>query len=376
MKTLGPTSARILILADYPSPAERASQLPLSDWAGDKFFSILSSIGILKSTVFIASYLNIAPPKEELKNIISNRKTCPGADWRWINGAWCHPSVGEAHTRLLALLEQVQPTIVLALGSASLWALTGQTNTLKWRGSRLSRPEWPFTILPTFAPRILQTAPEHAHILRADLTRLRSIYEGSQVPRNYSFTIAPTIETATAWLIEFEEKANETPYTLSADLETRNHHIACIGLADNADSAICIPFLHISDSSPFYWPVEHEAIILWHLHRLFRHPSITWLGQNFLYDCQYFHRFWLALPKIARDTMIGHHAIHSNTRKGLDFLSSLYAHDHIYWKDDIKEWDPKLGERQYWNYNCKDACVTWEIWNEILSSAKEKGMVC
>jgi hypothetical protein len=74
--------------------------------------------------------------------------------------------------------------------------------------------------------------------------------------------------------------------------------------------------------------------------------------------------------------MIGHHSIHSNTRKGLDFLSSLYAHDHIYWKDDIKEWDPALGEKQYWNYNCKDACVTWEIWNEIQSSAREKGLVC
>ena len=47
--------------------------------------------------------------------------------------------------------------------------------------------------------------------------------------------------------------------------------------------------------------------------------------------------------------------------KGLDFLSSMYAAYHVYWKDESKNWDPKLGERQLWIYNCKDCCITFEI---------------
>jgi DNA polymerase-1 len=69
--------------------------------------------------------------------------------------------------------------------------------------------------------------------------------------------------------------------------------------------------------------------------------------------------------------MIGHHAIYTNMRKGLDFLSSMYAHDHVYWKDEIKEWNPAIGERQYWTYNCKDACITWEITPEIQAAQAE-----
>ena len=65
--------------------------------------------------------------------------------------------------------------------------------------------------------------------------------------------------------------------------------------------------------------------------------------------------------------MIGHHSIFANMRKGLDFLSAMYAQDHTYWKDEIKDWNPKLGERQFWEYNCKDACITWEIWPKIVS---------
>jgi DNA polymerase-1 len=73
--------------------------------------------------------------------------------------------------------------------------------------------------------------------------------------------------------------------------------------------------------------------------------------------------------------MIGHHAIFSNMRKGLDFLSAMYAQDHVYWKDEIKEWDPTIGEKQYWTYNCKDACITFEIDEEIYNSAEHKGVL-
>ena len=70
--------------------------------------------------------------------------------------------------------------------------------------------------------------------------------------------------------------------------------------------------------------------------------------------------------------MIGAHALHSNIRKGLDFLSSMYAQDHIYWKDEIKEWDPAIGEQQFWTYNCKDACITFEIWPKILEMTNDR----
>ena len=59
--------------------------------------------------------------------------------------------------------------------------------------------------------------------------------------------------------------------------------------------------------------------------------------------------------------MLAQHSMFSNMPKGLDVLSSLHVKHHVYWKDESKNWDPKLGERQLWIYNCKDCCVTYEI---------------
>jgi DNA polymerase I-like protein with 3'-5' exonuclease and polymerase domains len=59
--------------------------------------------------------------------------------------------------------------------------------------------------------------------------------------------------------------------------------------------------------------------------------------------------------------MIAHHTMFSNQPKGLDYLSSIYCEQHIYWKQESKNWDPKLGEEQLWIYNCRDAVKTYEI---------------
>ena len=371
MKTLGPSNARILILSDYPSKTEFSTKIPLSDWSGERFFSLWSSVGLMKNTTLVASFLDEAPKDEEFKNVVSTRKTCPGPGWEWISNAWASPAAVAAYDRLDGLLKRVQPSLVVTLGAAALWALTGHTNPLTWRGSRLALPQNPFTIVPTLAPRILLSSPENAILIKSDLTRVKNIFEGTQTPRQYDFCIYPDFNTAIRWLDDLLKQAQKFPLLLSGDLETRNHNIACFGIADSPIRAICIPFLQSGKENPFPYTPTEEAFILDYIHRLFRHKNITWVGQNFLYDCQYFDRFWLASPINCRDTMIGHHAIHSNTRKGLDFLSSIYAHDHIYWKEDIDDWAPDIGERQYWEYNCKDACITWEIWNEIHSLAQK-----
>jgi DNA polymerase-1 len=45
----------------------------------------------------------------------------------------------------------------------------------------------------------------------------------------------------------------------------------------------------------------------------------------------------------------------------------------VYWKDEIKDWDEKWGELQYWAYNCKDACITYEIDSVLTELAVERG---
>jgi DNA polymerase I-like protein with 3'-5' exonuclease and polymerase domains len=114
-----------------------------------------------------------------------------------------------------------------------------------------------------------------------------------------------------------------------------------------------------------YWSEAEETEIVWLLYRILTHPNVEVIGQNFLYDRQYLARRWGFRARLGHDTMVKHHLCFPGVPKGLDFLSSLYCKFHVYWKDESKDWDPKLGEEQLWIYNCKDACVTFEA-NEKL----------
>ena len=377
MQTLGPSDAPIAIVVDYPSAGDFSAQKPLSDYAGSLFFDILSKRGILKSSCFIISLLDKPLPSDDPEEHVSKRKTCPSPQWRSVGGRWVSPDLDKGLKRVTEALERVKPRVVLTLGELALFALSGLEGISKWRGSRLGLPRWPFTLLPTINPRGLVRDPSQAHILQIDLSRAKALFEGTQIPRNYNFKIAPTFEEAQDQLLSLHAAAEESPegFPLSIDYETRLGHIACLGIAWSAENAICIPFLLVHADSPFYWSENEEAHIIFLIQKLLRHPNVICIGQNISYDCQYMHRHWGFLPHAVRDTMIAHHSIFSNMRKGLDFLSSMYAQDHIYWKGEIKDWDPSLGERQFWEYNCKDACITFEIWPEIWESVESKNLV-
>lgn len=373
MLTSGPTTARVVIVTDFPSSLDINKRSPLSDYAGSLFFEVAAKAGFNRSNVFILSLWDtlVDDPSEEVKKLISDRKTCPGANWEKHGDNWIHPSLLDARDQAQAILKKVNPTIVITLGEISMWALTGNTKHGAWRGSRLSPPDAPWQVVPTLHPRTMIVDPAQKHIFLIDLKRSKAIFEGKQQPRAYKFTIAPTCKQVlyTLELLRGEadrrHKAEERPLRLSGDTETRAGHITCMGIAWSPTEAICIPLITTDDEKPFFFTEEEEALIIHAIAKLFLHPHIEWVGQNFLYDCQYFYRHWGVVPRQVKDTMIGHHACFANMRKGLGFLSAMYAQDHVYWKDEIDGWDPLLGERQYWEYNCKDCCITLECWEEI-----------
>lgn len=369
----GPLPAEIMIIQDAPSWDDLQKNEAFANYNIQKaLISGVKALGTIKNACFL-TYLfpRRLGEDEEVKKFLAERKTCPGPGWLWDNGFWVAPEILEHRAKLKETIARVQPRLIIATGPLTLWALCGVKELSKWRGSRLQPADSPCPILPTLPLDSPVRQPETLSIILMDFKRAGKIYLGQQTPRDYKFKIKPVYGEVIDALTQLERLAAEKQILLSGDLETRLGHIACFGIAWSETEALCIPFLHVGQENPFYWTEEEELYIILKLQFLFRHSNILWTGQNYLYDCQYFHRHWGFLPINVFDTMIGHHAIYSNMRKGLDFLSSVYAHDHVYWKDEIKEWDPAFGESQYWTYNCKDACITWEITDEIKKAQKE-----
>jgi DNA polymerase-1 len=72
--------------------------------------------------------------------------------------------------------------------------------------------------------------------------------------------------------------------------------------------------------------------------------------------------------------MIGQHAIFSGLPKSLAYIASIYCNYYYYWKDEGKDWDPKVGEDQLWYYNCEDLVYTDEAAAVIESVTKKLGL--
>lgn len=373
-----------MIVGEAPGQEEERAGIPFIGQSGRFLDENLHAVGLLRGSCFVTNVCRHKPPanpKNRNPNDInlwfsSNVNPPKGGEWVRLGDHWVHPHIRDGYTLLQQELDLVKPKLIIALGNVSLWALTGHTGISKWHGSRLSPPGVPGTVVPCIHPAAVLRQMELQPAFRMAIQRAKDIYEGKQVPRVYSFTIEPTFGQVSSALYRILALADaaSSDLVLSGDIETRAGMITCLGFALNETEAVCIPFLTANPVRPFYWDLEQETAIVSLVQRIFKHPKILHVGQNYLYDCQYYGRHWIAKPVRVFDTMIGHHSLFSSMRKGLDFLSFMYAQDHVYWKDESKDWDPKVGEKQLWTYNCKDACITHEVFGGIHSMRKDIGL--
>lgn len=368
IQAVGPCPARIMIVGDFPSQEDELKNLPFMGYQGDELSRMLKDAGIYKSECFLTTALKTRPFSGDITNLIADKKksiTPRHVLWR---DKYVLPQVVTDLEFLKREIDLCQPNVIIALGNTALWALTGQWGITSWRGSVLPcdlslNASHQIKVIPTYPVYSIFRQWSWRPIAIQDLRRAKkeSAFRGINKP-DYQFIVRPDFTTAVGVLEQLYTRAetSETPLTLSVDLETRAGHIACCGIAWSTLHAICIPFMCIEREAG-YWDLQEEAIIVWLLWRLLTHPKVEVIGQNFSYDAQYTMRHWHFIPNLKRDTMLAQHVIFSNMPKSLDFLSSMYCEYHCYWKDDGKDWNPNVAEDILWEYNCKDAVITFEV---------------
>jgi DNA polymerase-1 len=334
---------------------------------------MLQEAGIFRSTCFVTNVVRKRPPGNDISVFFAERKTDRTLQHVERDGKWCLPVVLDGVELLKREIEACQPNVIIALGNTALWALTGNWGITSWRGSTL---ECKLPLALDYKPKVIPTY-HPALILRQWAWRqtgvhdLRRAARESQVreikPREYDFIIRPDFHTAFAILTSLLREADKGKLNLACDIETRAGHIACIGFAWNKRSALCIPLMCV-ERPEGYWSIEEETELTFLMMKLLTHPNIEVGGQNFIYDAQYLFRWWGIIPRVKHDTMLSHHSMFSNSQKSLGYLASMYCEQFVYWKDDGKDWDPKVGEDQLWKYNCEDCCYTFEVWEGEASA--------
>ena len=371
----GPLPARIMLVGDYPSSSDERSNQCFSGPSGIELTRILHEVKLPVSDCYLTNVLKFVPPKGDIENWIDHRKGASKEKGfhNYKDGYFYNEFV---RTQLLELeqeIDKVKPQLIIACGQIALWALAGKQGMTKWRGSQLYYKN--IKLLPTYNPAAVLRVWEWRAIVLMDLRRaLKDLDCPIWTKPNYSFLVRPTFDQAVDSLSTIYSRLIQGPTRLSIDIETRHQHMACIGLGWSPTEAACIPLMDVTHPSG-YWPRHQEVYLTHKLRDILTHPNCQGVGQNFLYDAQYFARDYGYIPRLQNDTMVMQHIAFVGLPKGLDFLSSMYCSYHEYWKDEGKTWDPKkVPEDQLWTYNCKDAVVTYEVESQLLHVLEALGL--
>ena len=379
VRPVGPCPAKIMIVGEFPGEQEVLRGEPFVGYAGQELSKMLQEAGIFRSACFITNVVRSRPPGNSIDSFIAAKKGDVTAQHIYLRDKAVLPVVRDGIDLLKREIEMCRPNVIIALGNTALWALTGNWGITSWRGSVLPCDlelglDYQPKVVPAYPPSSIMRQWSWRQIAAHDFRRAAKESQTRELyTPNYSFVIRPDYSTVLSVLHQLYQQVQSRPGKIAVDIETRAGHIACIGFAWSKTEALCVPLMCV-ERPDGYWPVEQEATIAYALYQLFTHPNCQVIGQNFLYDAQYFWRHLHFLPRLARDTMIAQHVMFSNMPKGLDFLSSMYCEYHTYWKDEGKNWDVKTDEDQLWTYNCKDAVITFEVDDAQQAAIDQMGL--
>ena len=141
-------------------------------------------------------------------------------------------------------------------------------------------------------------------------------------------------------------------------------HITCIGIASSKELGLSFSLFRENAA---------ESLMLWRkLDGLLRVKKI--LGQNFFnFDQPRFQNIGFEIPlENISDTLIRHHVLWPELPHKLQFLTRQYTREPFY-KEEGQSWSSKdmSGLRKY---NCKDCCLTYEVYEAQELELKERGL--
>lgn len=264
-------------------------------------------------------------------------------------------------------------------------------------------------VIPILTPAYLFLVKEKQFLVTRDYTKIarihRKLCEGNTpeqlLKHEWNPIVGDTKEKVLSYLQELWNKLQQEEVFVAMDVETRQDAVDCIGLAYEENRSLTIPFSKLThelntDSNCYglhktskgteeikvpigakimtysnFWSLDDEIEIMHLLHKIMLHLNCKHIGQNYLYDTQWYYSKWKMRINADFDPMIAHHVLYNYMPKSLDILASIYCDHYIYWKDEIDSKDNNTR----WIYNGKDCMYTYTVAlyiKEILKHQQKK----
>lgn len=283
----------------------------------------LEATGIAYTNVF-----NFRPMSNKLESICcAKRDLPPGYNVSSLAlGRYVQPEYLPELDRLLQEIHEAKPNCILAAGNSACWALLHATNIGSIRGAvTLSSTEPKIKVVPAYHPAAILRQWSWRPVTVADIIKAYREAESPDLVRPERYVIInPEMGDIIRW---YNELLTDPPPLLSCDIETRWKMISCIGFASSKSNAIVIPFISPSGRGHSHWPSHEAEKNAWLLVKAILETNIPKLFQNGLYDIQYILKMGIIPKNMQHDTMLLHHSLYPEMRKGLGFLGSIYSNE-------------------------------------------------
>lgn len=384
----GPVPARYMLIGEAPGADEESHKNPVTKQpepmpfvgrSGSILDGVLRRVGLPREAAYITNVCKYRPPANKIEKWLTDNKAEAERNGltHFSDGRWYNDLVKEGLEELPFEIERVQPEIIIPMGNAALWALTGEWGIMRWRGSEL----WygPHRMVPTVHPAAILREMHLRRYFKHDLAvrvmaKMDTPGDGQEPSWQFQTganEVTLQVLRAYRWILDHDtDPSGKIP--IACDVETRRGRIDCVGLGCSNGDAVCIPFTNAAGEE--LWG-DNCADILTELREILTHPNINLIGQNFIYDAQYFERD----PRFGYRVLCGHdckiaeHCLLPGTDKDLVTLSSLYCDWHCFWKDDLKEANENMDDEKRWRYNCRDCVVTYEVAMKQIRSLRKVG---
>lgn len=344
----GNTNAKIVLLGEAPSYEEELTKKPFVGPSGRFLDRCLAEAGLKREDCWVTNvskYAVPANPRKGKKIPFQTRAASVGINLE-----------NQIHD-LRQELAQINPNVIVPLGSTALWAISNKSPIQKWRGSITHGMG--YKIVPTYHPaHILHQDGESSgywnkHVMVFDLKRAKaqSTFKEIHAPSRVLHVIEHSSE-----LYEFLRKYRDSGLHPSIDIEAYRCIPICVGISYEKHYGITVPLWNCEGISNLS---DSDLANCWAmLGDMFSRSEVV--GQNFGYDRDKLLRLGMPIKGLHSDTMLKAFTINPELPKNLAFLMSIYTEEPYYKDEGMYE-----GSFADLFIGCaRDACVTKEVDDE------------
>lgn len=333
VKSFSPKGAKIAFIGEAPGEKEEQLGTPFVGSSGEELRQMLSEVGINFGQCFRGVAIPVRPSDNKIESFFCAKKDLP-PDYNYPqiqHNKYLHPDYIPYILQIRQEMLELKPNVIVTLGNTALWAFTGLFGITKHRGVVFDTSYG--KVLPTLHPSAVLRKWNDRPIVIADFEKAKyeSTFPEVRRPERH-LLIEPTIDDVFIFDKQFLRDTN----LRSFDIETKGGQITCIAISPSPNRAICIPLYDKTKPDGSYWSFEEEKIVWRWVRAVLTEPGKTRLAQNGLYDIQYLARQGIFITSLEEDTMLLHHAMYPELKKGLGFLASVYTNE-LSWKGMAKD---------------------------------------